>query len=245
MVGESSDTRYSKLIQFAPNIWVKDYPIQYSGCTFFGRMTVVKLEDGRVLLHSPCEIDDATKSEIDDLGGEVAVIVAPGTYHHLHIPSCQSAFPEARTYICPGLETKRPDLKFDGIIGDDRAEKAEWEKEFDLEVVKGCRFIWEVALLHRSSRTLILVDIIENIGDHTPGTNWVLRFFWKYVFFMWNNPKPAPEYRMGWKDTEEARGSMNRILEWDFDKVIVSHGDNVSQDGKDFVRRAWSGILEQ
>uniref|UniRef100_A0A7S4INA2 DUF4336 domain-containing protein n=1 Tax=Odontella aurita TaxID=265563 RepID=A0A7S4INA2_9STRA len=196
-----ADMSNTKLLPFAPNIWVKDYPIRYSGCAFFGRMTVIKLEDGRIILHSPCDIDNVAKAEIDDLGGTVAFIVAPGTYHYLHVESCQRAFPLARTYVCPGLEAKRPDLRFDGVLGDQQPPDGDegWGKELDQVVVKGCRFIWEVAFFHRSTRTLILVDIVENIGDQTPGTNWILRFFWKYVVFMWNNPKVRMHAQQPWR----------------------------------------------
>ena len=68
-------------------------------------------------LHLPCEIDDSTKEAISALG-EVAYIVAPGSYHYFHIPSAQAAFPDAETYICPGIERKRPELNFDWFLGD-------------------------------------------------------------------------------------------------------------------------------
>ena len=36
-----------------------------------------------------------------------------------------------------------------------------------------------------------LVDLVENIGDATPGTDRVLRFWWKVVMRMWNRARPA------------------------------------------------------
>ncbi len=149
-------------------------------------MTVIRLKAGRLLIHSPCEIDSQTKAEIADLG-PTAFIVAPGTYHYLHVISCQKAFPDAKTFLCPGIERKRPKIPFDGIL--DGNTQPEWDAELDQVLVEGSRFIWEVAFLHRASRTLILVDLIENIGDSTPGTNSVSRFFWKVVFRMWNRPR--------------------------------------------------------
>ena len=66
------------LEMFAPDVWVKKYPIRYSGCTFPALMTVIRLKAGRLLIHSPCEIDSQTKAEIADLG-PTTIIVAPGT----------------------------------------------------------------------------------------------------------------------------------------------------------------------
>ena len=219
---------------------MKEYPVRYSGCTFPGRMTVVLLSDGRILIHSPCSIDPETKAGIENLG-PVAFIVAPGNYHHLHVPSCQAAFPAAKTFICPGIETKRPDLVFDGVLQDTPEEG--WATDFEQTVMRGCRFMWEVAFFHRPSRTLILVDLIENIGDSTPDTNRLLRFFWKYVFRMWNVPKPAPEYQMGWKDKRAARRSLHRILGWQFDKVIIAHGEPLVELARDAVEGAWRSVL--
>ncbi|KAL7552349.1 hypothetical protein ACHAWF_015591 [Thalassiosira exigua] len=225
---------------FAPHIFIIEYPISYAGCTFTSRMTVVKLSSGRILVHSPCEIDDQLKAEIESLG-TVDCIIAPGNYHHLHLPSCQKAFPSAKTLICPGVEKKRDDLRYDRIIGDEPDEA--YSCDIDQVIIQGNRIINEVAFYHKSSKTLILVDSIELIGDKAPGTNWVLQFWWKYVLRMWNIAKPAPEYQMGWRDRVKARKSMERILEWDFDKVIIAHGENIEKDAKDVVREAWQGIL--
>jgi len=43
---------------------------------------------------------------------------------------------------------------------------------------------------------------------------------------------------------DQARDSMDRILEWNFDKVILAHGENIENShAKDLVRQAWKGIL--
>jgi hypothetical protein len=119
------------------------------------------------MLHSPCDITAAIAEEISALG-PVAHIVVPGNFHHLHATSAQSAFPDAKTWICPGIERKRPDLKYDGILGD--LAPAEWTGEIDQVLVQGTRIMREVAMYHRASRTLILVDLIENFTDATPHT---------------------------------------------------------------------------
>jgi glyoxylase-like metal-dependent hydrolase (beta-lactamase superfamily II) len=60
---------------------------------------------------------------------------------------------------------------------------------------------------------------------------------------MWNDPAPAPEYRFGWKDRSAARASLERILAWDFDRIVISHGDLVERDAKNVARRAWRRVL--
>ena len=230
-----------KLVEFVPDqIWAKTYSVHYVGCDFDARMTVAKLDDNRLMLHSPCEIDAATQAGIDAIG-TVDCIVAPGSYHYFYVASAQVAFPNADTYICPGIERKRPDIAFDWFLSDHAP--ASWSDVMGQVLVRGNRFIWEVAFFHRPTKTLLLVDLIENITDTTPHVNWGMKLWWKAVFHMWNNPKPAPEYQFGWKDKALARASLQLILEWDFDRVVIAHGDNVTDGAKEFVKEAWKAPL--
>ena len=60
---------------------------------------------------------------------------------------------------------------------------------------------------------------------------------------MWNTPRPAPEYRFAWGDKALVRRSLERILAWDFDRVILSHGDLITQHAKRVVTEAWRSVL--
>ncbi len=222
------------------SIWLCRYPVRYMGCNVDGRMTVVRLANGRLLLHSPGPIDESLAESIRALG-EVAYIVAPGSFHHLHVPSAQDAFPDAETYLCPGIERKRPRLAFDWFLGN-RPPDA-WAAELDQVLVRGSRWMWEVAFLHRASRTLLLVDLIELFTDRTEHVNWPLKFWWKAVFHMWNTPKPAPEYQLGWSDKQAACKSLESILAWDFERIIIAHGDLIERDARSTAEWAWAKPL--
>ena len=88
--------------QIPGQLWLKEYPVHYAGCDFNSRMTLIKLSDGSLVLHSPCDIDHLLKAEITALG-HVGFIVAPGSYHYLYVPSAQLAFPDAETFILMDL----------------------------------------------------------------------------------------------------------------------------------------------
>jgi hypothetical protein len=230
-----------QLNEFAPGrIWLCDYPVRYAGARFLARTTIIRLKDRSLLIHSPCEMREELAAEIATLG-EVAHIVAPGTFHYFHVASCQRAFPAAQTYICPGIERKRPEIAFDWLLGD--RSPAPWAEEIDQVLIRGTRFISEVAFFDRVSRTLVLVDLVENIGDATPGTDRVLRFWWKVVMRMWNRARPAPEYQLGWGHKRAVAASLGRILEWDFERVVIAHGDPIEKDARAVVREAWARPL--
>jgi len=223
-------------------IYIVEYPIRFAGMDLFSRMTIVKLGDSKLWVHSPSKVDAELKAGLDELG-EVAYIIAPGNYHHLNVVDFQSAYPNAETYLCPSLESKRSDLEFDWILGN-RCDPR-WEQAFEQVVVQGTRFINEVAFFHQSTRTLILVDLIENIGDdYTHEAGLLLQFWWKVVLNMWNNPKAAPEYQLGWGNKAVVKKSLNGILDWDFDKIILAHGNLIENDARAVAAKAWEKVLQ-
>ena len=220
-------------------IWLMPYPVTLAGARFEARMTIVRLADGALVIHSPGPLDAPVRDKVLALG-RVDVIVAPGNFHHLHVAAWQRAFPEARTWICPGVERRERGLRFDGVLG--QSLPVSMQAAFDQSFVRG-RVMAEVALLHRPTRTLLLVDLVERFGDDTPNVNRVLRACMK-LFAMWNQPALAPEYRFaGWKDRAAARVALERILAWDFERVVIAHGDLIERDAKTVLRRAWRSTL--
>jgi hypothetical protein len=139
------------------------------------------------------------------------------------------------------VEKRQPGLRFDAKLGD--APPPDWAGEIDQVLVQGTRIMREVAMFHRASRTAILVDLIENFTDATPGIGGALKFWFKTVLRMWNNPRPAPEYRMGWSDRAAAAQSLRRILAWDFERIVLSHGDLIERDAHAAAALAWAGLL--
>ena len=221
-------------------IWLCPYPVRLAGTSFEARMSVIRLAGGELMVHSPSPIDTALAGEIRALG-TVAHIVAPGNFHHLNTASAQAAFPDARTWICPGVERRNRALRYDGMLGD--IAPAAWADEIAQVLVQGSRLMREVAMYHRPSHTLILVDLIENFTDRTPHLSGMLKFWFGFVMGMWNNPRPAPEYRLGWSDRRAAAQSLRRILAWDFRRIVLSHGDLIEHDAHAVAARAWSGLL--
>lgn len=222
-------------------IWILEYPIRFAGIDLYGRMTIVKLDNGDLFIHDPCKIDDLIKREIDSLG-KVKYIIAPGSYHHLFVTDFQQKYPNAETFLCPGLERKRPDIKFDWILGNKPDHR--WGNVFDQVLVQGTKYIWEVAFIHNPSKTLILVDLLENIGDdfkHPTGR--ILRFWWKVIYKMWNNPKAAPEYQMGWGKKDIVRNGLSKILNWNAERVILSHGELIEGNVNIVLCSAWRKVL--
>lgn len=231
----------AQLIEYIKDqIWFHEYPVRYMRIDLYARMTIIRLENGDLIIHDPCQIDPATKHELDALG-KVKFIIAPGNFHHLFVQDFQQLYPEAETFLCPGLERKRPDIKFDWILGN--TPDPRWAEDLDQVLVQGNRIIWEIAFFHKPSKTLILVDLLENIGDSYQHKAGLLLRFWWAVFRMWNRPKPAPEYQVGWSRKEIAKQALNHILDWNADRVILAHGELIEKNVNEVLKAAWGSVL--
>jgi len=222
-------------------IWIIEYPIRFGAIDIFGRMTGIRLNNGNLFIHSPCKTDALLKADIDRIG-PVAFIVAPGNFHHLYVSEFQQHYPNAETFLCPGLEKKRADLEFDWILGNRPDHR--WQQELDQVFIPGTKFITEVVFLHRESKTIILVDLLENIGDnYRHDASLLLRFWWKVIFKMWNNPKAAPEYQLGWGDKKIVRKALQKVLNWHADRVILAHGELIEGNVQEVLTSAWKNVL--
>ena len=60
---------------------------------------------------------------------------------------------------------------------------------------------------------------------------------------MWNNPKAAPEYQMGWGDKKIVKAGLEKILSWDFERIIIAHGNLIETNAKSVLMKAWENVL--
>jgi hypothetical protein len=229
----------------APNLWVVDQPDLGFGGPARGigtRMTVIKLASGGLFLHSPTRLDEETRRALDSLG-EVRAVVAPSRAHHMFVGDYIKAWPAAKLYGPPGLvgDTKdfrarggaRPDLKLDAVLGDEP--QSEWAGEIDQHLFKGARWLNEVVFFHRPSRTAIFTDLVFNVPADFQGA----RVFYTIVGAR-GHFGPHLIIRLAIRDRKAARESVAKILEWDFDRVIVTHGEVLESDGKAKFAAAFS-----
>ena len=76
--------------QLASDLWVSDTPLRFLGLEVGARMTVVRLPDGGLWLHSPVRAAPELVREVQALG-PVTCLVAPNKLHHLFVGEWQQA----------------------------------------------------------------------------------------------------------------------------------------------------------
>ena len=92
-----------------------------------------------------------------------------------------------------------------------------WKEDLDQTIFQGAPVLEEVVFFHRVSRTLILGDLCR--ASTTSFLRW------------------------GLLNRRAARQSLEKILDWDFERVIPAHGKIMEQNGKDRLRQAYAWLL--
>lgn len=128
------------------------------------RMTVIRLPDGSLLLHSPTTSTAALRAELDRIG-PVRALLAPNPAHWMFAPEWQRTYPQALTWAAPGLrersQVQKAGMRIDHDLPGGTPEQ--WAGVLDLVPVPGGLGFTEIAVFHRPSRTLILTDLVLNL----------------------------------------------------------------------------------
>jgi hypothetical protein len=225
-----------ELVSLAEDLWTAERPQKFYGLPVGTRMTVIRLSRGRLLLHSPVALDSELCAELDAIG-RVCYAVAPNRLHHLYAGAVAQRYPEARLWVAPGLGHKRPDLAFEAVLGDQAPE--EWGQEVGQVFFRGRPYENEVVFFHRASRTLLLCDLAFNFGPRTAApTRLLMKLLRSYGCF-----GPSKLDPLLIRDRDAARRSLERILAWDFDRVVVAHGEVLERGGREALRTGYAWLL--
>lgn len=219
----------------AQDIWHQQHALSVMGIRATSRMTVVRLADGRLWLHSPIPVAPDILAELAALG-QVAFIVAPNRFHHLYVGQWAAAFPSAAVFGAPGLDEKRPDLVMRPLR---KMAEPEWEQDLGQVFVEGVPTLNETVWYHRKSRTLIITDLCHYITGDLPLSSRL------YAGLMGVRRRPAVSngVRLCIRDRAALAGSLRRILQWDIGRVVFAHNVILERNACDALRLAFEEVL--
>ena len=212
-------------------------PASRGGFEFGARMTVVRLESGALWIHSPIELSPQLKNELDALG-EIGFVVSPFRFHYQHMEEFYAAYSNARFYAAPNFDMeKMKSVRFAGRLRP--AARAEWAKDLDQLPVRGNALDDEIVFFHKASRTLIVTDLCFNIpDDRSRFTSLVAG-----VLGVRENLAPSRNFKLCTRNKTLVRQTIRKILQWDFDRIILSHGEIVESGGKQKFVKAFAYLL--
>ena len=219
------------------NVWEATHPLSLAGVQLGHRMTVIRLADNELLLHSPVPLSDDLARELDELG-EVRYVVAPSRFHDLFLEEYFERFARATFCSVPGMSDQHPEMGFEIVLYDQFPRR--WSEELEHILVGGMSKVNEVVFFHLSSKTLIVADLVFNIRF---SSSWLTRSAMK-LNGAYGRVAPSRYFKSLIKDKRAFAACIERILEWDFERIVVGHGSIVESGGKEILSAAFDWLAE-
>lgn len=208
--------------QLSEDLWLLGFPLTLLGADLRRNVAIVRLRSGHTVIHStaPFTADDVEKIASC---GTPGWIVEAMRDHDTFARQGRESFPALPYLAPPG---------FSDLVGfpttDLLPAPSEWGDELLVHRVAGIPSFDEHVFFHPASRTLIVADLVFNFGDGQP--------LWSEILITLgvgsqHEPGMSRRLRLAIKDKEALRQSLAHILTWDFDRVIVGHGDPIETGG--------------
>ncbi|MEE4300075.1 MAG: DUF4336 domain-containing protein [Pseudomonadales bacterium] len=224
------------LQELAPELWiVAGETVPFLGLPFPTRMTVVRLRDGGLWVHSPVRGTPERFAAVDGLG-EVRHLVAPNQIHHLFLAEWRERYPEATCHGTRALLDKRADIAFDAALTDDAV--LPWDGEIDSLLFRGSAVMEEAVFFHRASRTLIVADLVENFAPQS--LNGWQRALADAAGILAPNGRTPIDWRLSFLfGRAEARACLAQLRAWRPERIVMAHGEVVEHDAGSFLDRSF------
>ena len=213
----------------AENLWLLAYPLKMLGADLRRNVTLIRLRSGKMIVHSTAPFSPEDVAIIRALG-EPAWLLDGILRHDTFAKEGREAFPGI-PYLAP--------KGFSEVVGFATTPITpapnEWDGELLAFEIQGAPEARDTALLHVPSRTLILTELVFNFGGDEPiWTELLLRVAGGGQ----HHPGMSRPVKAGVKDEAAFQSSLATIMEWDFDRVVVGHGDVIEFNGKAKLRGA-------
>ncbi len=235
---------------FADGIGIVDGPhvyMTYPGLSFLKisfptRMTVVKLANGDLWLHSPIAYEAALAETLSSMG-PVRHIVSPNKIHYAHIKTWREAFPCATAWASPGVRKRARSqgmaVRFDKDLMQEAPDS--WRGDLLQTVIPGS-FLDEVVFFHSTSSTLILTDTIQNFELDKIRQPYRL-LVWATGAYHPHGQMPIDLRSTFWPKKHQVREAVREMISWNPLRIILSHGRCIEYDAEAALRYAFRWAL--
>ena len=215
--------------QLTDDVALISFPWRALGIDFKRNVTLLRLGDGRVIIHSSARFTEQDVAAIRRFG-QPMWLVETTLMHDTFAKEGHQAFPDL-PYLAPEGFAEASGISTTSLI----PPPSDWAGEIDVFKIDGVRSN-EHALVHQRSGTLVLADLFFSFPEDIRG--WP-RFFVRQVMRL---PRffgiSAFFRRLVVRDKEAFKRSVNALLALDFERVVVAHSEPVDKDAKPAVEQA-------
>jgi hypothetical protein len=215
--------------KLAENLWVLPYPLRLLGGDFRRNVTIVRLQSGELIIHSTGPFTPPDVAAILRLGRPGWLLEAM-LQHDTFSQQGREAFRNI-PFLAPEGFSEVVGFATQPLIPSPK----EWGDELKVLCIEGNPSMQEHVVLHRSSRTLIVADLLFNFGPNTPA--WT-RFLVLCGVGAKHHPGMSRRFRMAIKDRAAFQRSVKTLTTWDFDRIIVGHGEIIETEGQRLLAEA-------
>ncbi len=213
----------------AENLWTLHYPLKVLGTNHGRTTTVIRLESGKLVLHSMGPFTEADVAAIRE-EGEPAWLVEAMLLHDTFAADGRRPFPTLPFLGPPGFSDV---VKFP--VGPLHPPPGEWRDEIVVIPLEGIPRLREHVVIHRPSRTLIVADLVFNFSAEEAGWD---RFFHRHLAGIRRYPGTSRVFRLCVKDRATFQRSVRKVLDEDFDRIIPGHGEILETGGRGPLEQA-------
>ncbi len=226
--------------KLADNLWVFDgKAVKFLGLPFTTRMTVIRLDNGDLWIHSPIKLSNLIQQQLEQLG-VIRYLIAPNHLHHLFLGEWQQEYPDALCYGTAEVIKKRNDLTFTASLNGELV--APWDSEVGHVLFTGSPLMEECVFFHKASSTLVLTDLIENFSGKD--FNYWQRTIARGVGILAPNGKMPMDWRLSFMFSKpQARKHLEVLFAWRPKTIIMSHGLIVQQNAVSFLTRSFKWLM--
>ena len=214
--------------QLSDDVAVMSFPWRTLGIDFKRNVTLLRLSDGRVVIHSTAPFTAENIAAIRRFG-EPAWLVEATLMHDTFAKEGRASFRDL-PYLAPDGFTKVSGISTESL----HSPPSDWKGEIDVWRIDGMRMN-EHALFHRRSRTLVVADLFFSLPADTRG--WP-RFFARHFMRLPRLFGISAFFRLMINDRPAFERSVNALMQSDFEKLIVAHWKPLETDAKPAVKRA-------
>jgi hypothetical protein len=218
--------------ELANNIWLLPYSLRLLGADLRRMVTVVRLLSGKLVIHSTGPFTQGDIAAILRLG-EPGWLMDVMLRHDTFAKQGREAFPNI-PFLAPEGFSEVVGFSTEPLI----PKPAAWGDELEVLRLEGMPSMQEHVFFHRLSRTLIAADLLFNFG---PDASAWTRFLVFCAVGSRHHPGVSRPFRMAIKNKADFQRSVQALMKWDFDRIIVGHGEIIETDGK----RRLAGALKE
>lgn len=203
-----------------------DLPMPFG--KFPRRMTVVRLEDGRLVIYSAMALDEPEMQALEKFGTP-SYLVIPSELHRMDAKTWKDRYPGLRVIAPKGARERA-----ERIVAVDATAPDFHDRTVQYVTIPGTDER-EAALLVETATgtTLVVSDVIWNVHDLPGLSGWIFRM----LRFTGPKPRIANVVRMKIKDKRAFRDQLEAWARLKtLNRIVVSHGDIVERDPPGVLR---------